>query len=61
MPRTAVNLFCGIGGLTKGLNMAGINAAAVISPNIQTPLLHGVSEKENMVELICTYAFYDKI
>lgn len=28
MPNTAIDLFCGIGGLTKGLSLAGINVVA---------------------------------
>lgn len=30
MPCVAVDLFCGIGGLTKGLHLSGINVAAGI-------------------------------
>ena len=28
MPCAAIDLFCGIGGLTKGLSLAGINVIA---------------------------------
>ena len=37
MPYAAIDLFCGVGGLTKGLEQAGINVVAVIyfAPSLQ--------------------------
>ncbi len=50
MPCVAIDLFCGIGGLTKGLSLAGINVAAGIDIDESCKFAY---ERNNNAEFIC--------
>ena len=66
MPYAAIDLFCGVGGLTKGLEQAGINVVAGLDFE---PSCQYAYEKNNNAKFIrkrtiastCSYASFSAI